>query len=127
VPKRPLDSGRTAANPQPSCRPSREGDKQTDILHKRAELASKAYGAALFEIYYGFKFHEEDGLIPTLESVRKYPDLYDGGVAGIDVVEELINAYLCMRQAERDEIAGRVIDNERLDKLIAAFDDWIES
>jgi hypothetical protein len=45
----------------------------------------------------------------------------------MDVVNELINAYFCMRQAERHEIAGRVIDNERLDKLIAAYDDWIES
>jgi hypothetical protein len=99
-----------------------------NILKSRAELARKAYGVALFELFQCLKVHEEyGGNSPTLAEVKQSPELYDGAVGGMNATDELIFAYLTLMQAERDEDAGSVIDDEPLDRLVAAFDDWVAS
>jgi hypothetical protein len=57
------------------------------------------------------------GSSPTLEEVKQNPELYDDVVGGMNATDELIFAYLTLMQAERDEDAGRVMDDEPLDRL----------
>jgi hypothetical protein len=40
-------------------------------------------------------------------------------------MEQTIGAYFAMIQAERDAEAGRAVEDEPIDKLIAAFDAWV--
>jgi hypothetical protein len=42
-------------------------------------------------------------------------------------MEQAIGAYFAMVQAERDAEAGRTVEGETIDKLIAAFDAWVAS
>jgi hypothetical protein len=59
--------------------------------------------------------------------VQQYPHLFDGAVGEESCIDELIAAYITMRQAERDEDAGRAVDDEPIDRLAAAFEEWIAS
>jgi hypothetical protein len=90
-----------------------------NILKSRAELARKAYGVALFELFQCLKVHEEYG---GARRGEESPEPYDGAVGGMNATDELIFAYLTLMQAERDEDAGRVIDHEPLDRLVTASD-----
>jgi hypothetical protein len=123
--KRPFLSVWTAGGSQSTCSAGKETRNRENMLKERADLARKAYGRALFEIYCGFTFHEKAHC--TLESVKEAPELYDGSIAGVDVINDLVNAYFSLLQAERDQTAGRVVDDECIDKLIAAYNDWMDS
>jgi hypothetical protein len=96
------------------------------ILKSRTKLARKAYGTALYELYQFFKVHEDLGDPRTLEDVQQHPHLFHG-IGEENCVDELIAAYITMRQAERDEDAGHAVDDEPIDRLAAAFEEWIES
>jgi hypothetical protein len=97
------------------------------LLKRRYEQSRKAYGTALFELYRYAKIHEECGVGEVLiEDVQDNPECFDGGVCGTAPVDDLIIAYLLMLQAERDERAGHAVEGRTLNKLIAAFEEWIE-
>jgi hypothetical protein len=97
------------------------------ILKRRAQLARKAYGSALYELYQCLRAHEDYGVPSTLKDVQQSPELFDGAVGGESCIDDLIAAYITMRQAERDEDAGRAVDDEPIDRLATAFDEWIAS
>jgi hypothetical protein len=90
-----------------------------NILKSRAGLTRKAYGVARVELFQCLKVHKEnDGGSPTLAEVKQSPELYDGAVGGMNATDELIL---------RNEDAGCVMDDEPLDRLVAAFDDCVAS
>jgi hypothetical protein len=96
-----------------------------DLLKRRWYAAREAYGSALFAFYEGFKIHEEIGCTPSPKDMRSSPECFDGVVSGINMTEELIDAYLTLLQAERDFDRGYAVEGEPIDKLIAAFEEWL--
>jgi hypothetical protein len=101
------------------------------IFKRRAEQARKAYGTQLYNFYQGWVVFEslaesDDVGLPTLEEMQETPEFFDGAVAGENPADELISAYLLMLQAERDARAGCAVDGEPIDRLIRAFDAWME-
>jgi hypothetical protein len=97
------------------------------ILKRRAQVARKAYGSALYELYQCLRVHEDYGDRATLKDVQQNPELFDGAVGGESCIDDLIAAYIAMRRAERDESAGHAVDNEPIDRLDTAYEEWIAS
>jgi hypothetical protein len=79
----------------------------------RAAVARKAYSARLKDVYRSLRAHKEGT-----------PLAHPGG---INLMEQAIGAYFAVIQAERDAEAGRAVDGEPIDKLVAAFDVWVAS
>jgi hypothetical protein len=92
----------------------------------KADVASKAYGAALFELADCLKVHEvEGGEYPTVDEVKRSPERYDGVVGGEGcATNAVIATYLAMLQAERREDPERCNNDDPIDWLVQAFDEW---
>jgi hypothetical protein len=84
-----------------------------NTLVRRAGLARKAYGARLKEVSRNLRARKEGN-----------PLAHPGG---INLMEQTIGAYFAMIQAERDAEAGRAVEGEPIDKLVAAFEEWLAS
>jgi hypothetical protein len=84
-----------------------------NTLERRAALARKAYGARLKDVYRILRAHKEGS-----------PLAHPGG---INLIEQAIGAYFSMIQAKRDAEAGRAVEGEPIDNLVAAFDAWVAS
>jgi hypothetical protein len=61
-----------------------------------------------------------------IEDVQENPECFDGNVCGTNPVDDLIIAYFEMLQAGRDMSARHAVEGKSLNRLIAAFEEWIE-
>jgi hypothetical protein len=77
-----------------------------NTMERRAALARKAYSARLRDVYRHLRGH-------NTPLALAHP-------GGITLMEQTIGAYFAMIQAERDAEAGRAVEGETIDKLIAA-------
>jgi hypothetical protein len=86
---------------------------EKNTMERRAALARKAYAARLKDLYRSLRAHKDGS-----------PPAHPGG---INLMEQTIGAYFAMIQAARDQDAGRAVEGEPIDNLVAAFDAWVAS
>jgi hypothetical protein len=84
---------------------------EKNAIERRAALARKAYRDRLKDLYRSLRANRDES-----------PPVHPGG---INLMERTIGAYFAMIQAARDQDAGRVVEGEPIDNLIAAFDAWV--